>query len=309
MGSNIQTKVALIGGGPACATAAIQLNRSGVDITLIAKEIGGSIRNANLVENLLGFPEGIKGLDFVNLIKTQLLNNKIPYINEKVESVEYSESRYKIKTTSKEILSEHIIIGTGSIPKKLNIKGEKKAFELNKLYYEVYNVKNLSRNKSMLIIGSGDVAYDYAMSLIKSAESVSIIQRTSKTKSLPILQKRVESQNKIRVVKNREPVEIISENNTVTLLTKMQKRIIPMEADIILVAIGREPNIQFLSDELKALNKTPRKSSTIYFVGDAKEGNYRHVSIAMGDGMNVAMEIVKKLSEKEDYNGTTRQIW
>ena len=83
MGNNVQTKVALIGGGPACATTAIQLNRSGIDITLIAEEIGGAIRNANLVENLIGFPEGIKGLDFVNLIKTQLLNNKISYINER----------------------------------------------------------------------------------------------------------------------------------------------------------------------------------------------------------------------------------
>jgi len=42
---------------------------------------------------------------------------------------------------------------------------------------------------------------------------------------------------------------------------------------------------------------------------NAKKGNYRHVSIAMGDGMNVAMEIVKKLSEKGDYNGVTRQVW
>jgi len=307
--NKIKTKVALIGGGPACASAAIQLKRSGVDITLIAEEIGGAIRNANLVENLIGFPEGIKGQDFVNLIKAQLLNNKIPYIDEKVETVDYNKPVYRIKTSSKEIHSEFLIIGTGSIPKKLNVEGEKEAFEQNKLYYEVYNAKKHSNNKSILIIGSGDVAYDYAMSLINTANDIVIVQRTSKTKSLPILQERVKNQKKIKIIKNREPVEIVPVENKVALLTKMDDKSIPMEADIILVAIGKEPNIQFLPDELKAENDKPTENKSIFFIGDAKQGNYRHVSIAIGDGMNVAMEIVKKLSEKGDYNGVTRQVW
>jgi thioredoxin reductase (NADPH) len=309
VGNNVQTTVALIGGGPACVTTAIQLNRFGIDIRLIAEEIGGTIRNANLVENLVGFPEGIKGMDFVNLIKAHLLNNKIPYIGEKVKSVEYDKTTFKIKTANKEIHSKFLVVGTGSIAKKLNIDGEKEAFEQNKLYYEVYNVKMHSQSKSVLIIGSGDVAYDYALNLANNANDITIIQRTSKTKSLPILQKRVKNQKKIRIVKNREIIEIVPEKNKVTLLTKMEDMTIPMEADIILVAIGREPNIDFLSDELKDENFNPTKNNRIYFVGDAKKGNYRQVSIAMGDGMKAAMEIDKRLSLEEDTDGTHSQIW
>ena len=78
MKDKLSTQIALIGGGPACATAAIQLVRSGKEVIIIAKEIGGTIKNANLIENLIGFPEGIKGWEFVNLVKTQLLNNKSP---------------------------------------------------------------------------------------------------------------------------------------------------------------------------------------------------------------------------------------
>ena len=309
MESNIQTKVALIGGGPACATAAIQLNRSGVDITLIAEEIGGAIKNANLVENLLGFPEGIKGQDFVNLIKAQLLNSKIPYIGEKVETVEYNKPVYIIRTANRKIYSEFLVIGTGSIPKKLNVEGEKEAFEQNKLYYEVYNAKKHSHNKSILIIGSGDVAYDYAMSLVNIANNITIVQRTGKTKSLPILQERIKNQKKIKIIKNREAVEIVPVEDKIALITKMDDKTIAMETDIILVAIGKEPNIQLLPDELKAENEKSTNNKSIFFIGDAKKGNYRHVSIAMGDGMNCAMEIVKKLSEKGDYNGITRQVW
>ncbi len=299
-----EVKVALIGGGPACATAAIQLMRSGHQVTIIAKEIGGTIRNANLIENLIGFPDGIKGWEFVNLIKTQLLNNNIPYISEIVESVEHEESKYLIKTSQSEIQAEYLIIGTGSIPKKLEIKGEDEVLQENKLFYDIYDGKQLTKDKSILIIGSGDVAYDYAMNLRSTAKSISIIQRTSSTKSLPLLQERVEKEDKIRILKNREPVEIILQEEEVILLTKMENKIFPIEADLIIVAVGRVPNIQFLSQELRAEYEETLEGTKLYFVGDAKKGNYRQVSIAMGDGMKAAMEINKRLSLEGDTNGT-----
>ena len=304
MQNELKTQIALLGGGPACATAAIQLVRSGNKVIIVTEEIGGTTRNANLIENLIGFPEGIKGWEFVNLIKVQLLNNKIPYISEVVESVEHLESKYIIRTLKTEIYAEYLIVGTGSNPKKLDIKGEEEAFQSNKLFYEIYNGKHFTKDKTILIIGSGDVAYDYAMNLKSSAESISIIQRTSMTKSLPLLQDRVEKEKKIRIVKNREPVEIISEENKVILLTKMEEKIFPIEADIILVAIGREPNIGFLSKELKAEYEETLEGSKLYFIGDVKKGNYRQVSIAMGDGMKAAMEINKRISLEGDIDGT-----
>ena len=52
--------LAIIGGGPAGIAAAIQLKRYGSNPLLIEKdELGGSLLNANLVENYLGFPKGI----------------------------------------------------------------------------------------------------------------------------------------------------------------------------------------------------------------------------------------------------------
>ena len=54
----MRKKVVLIGAGPACVSAGIQLARSGIDPLIIASDIGGTVRNANLIENLIGFPEG-----------------------------------------------------------------------------------------------------------------------------------------------------------------------------------------------------------------------------------------------------------
>ena len=309
MTKKILTYVALVGGGPACATAAIQLKRSGIEVLIVTEKIGGTIRNANLVENLAGFPKGISGEEYVTLMEEQLEYSSIPIVKDRVNSISKTNDRYIILTEESEILSDYLIIGTGSKPCKLNIKGEDEAFNMNKLYYEIYNAKTDSKGKEITVIGSGDVAYDYSLNLSKVAKKITIVHRTEKTKSLPILQSRVEEENKINILINRIPYEIFMENERIILATKTDKEINEIESDLIIVAVGREPNIEFLSEDLKEEYETPKDESNLYFIGDVKKGNYRQVSIAMGDGMKASMEIVKKLSRKEDYNGTPRQVW
>lgn len=309
MNKKIQTHVALIGGGPACATAAIQLVRSGIETVIVTERIGGSIRNANLVENLIGFPEGISGEEYVELMEKQLDHSKIPIINEKVKSISRVNSKYSILAEDSEIISDYLIIGTGSIPVKLEINGEEEAFKEGRLFYEIYNARENSKGKVITIIGSGDVAYDYSLNLSKIAKQITIVQRTEKTKSLPILQKRVKEEKKINILSNKIPYEIFVENEKVILATRTEKEVNEIKSDLLIVAIGREPNIGFLSEDIKEEYENPKVESNLYFVGDVKIRNYRQVSIAMGDGMNCAMEIVKKLLRKEDIDGAPRQVW
>ena len=309
MTKKILTYVALVGGGPACLTAAIQLIRSGIEVSVVTEQIGGTIRNANLVENLVGFPKGISGEDYVELMEKQLENNEIPIIRERVKLISLEKEHYVIYTEESEIHSEYLIIGTGSKPSKLGINGEEEAFKKNKLFYENFNARKVARGKEITVIGSGDVAYDYSLNLSKIAKKITIIQRSEETKSLPILQKRVEEDKKINIVTSKIPYEIFTEEERIVLAIQTDKEIVEIQSDLILVAIGREPNIEFLSEALQEEYENPKEDSKLYFVGDVKKGNFRQISIAVGDGMKAAMEIVKKLSKKENYNGTSRQVW
>ncbi|MCK4538908.1 MAG: NAD(P)-binding domain-containing protein, partial [Candidatus Krumholzibacteria bacterium] len=64
MAETINTKLIIIGAGPAGIAAAIYLKRAGVDFVLLESgEPGGLLRNAFLVENYPGFPGGIKGAE------------------------------------------------------------------------------------------------------------------------------------------------------------------------------------------------------------------------------------------------------
>ena len=72
------TSVIIIGAGPAGIACAIQLKRYNIDSIVLEKdEIGGLLKNANLIENYLGFPNGISGKKLVQLINKQVRTSKI----------------------------------------------------------------------------------------------------------------------------------------------------------------------------------------------------------------------------------------
>ncbi len=60
----------------------------------------------------------------------------------------------------------------------------------------------------------------------------------------------------------------------------------------LIVAVGREPALEFLDKDIDI--KVLRKMERLYLIGDVKNGIYRQVGIAVGDGIKAAMEIAKK---------------
>lgn len=53
--------VAIIGGGPAGLSAAISAATEGLETILIADKIGGQAGTSTLIENVMGFPDGVSG--------------------------------------------------------------------------------------------------------------------------------------------------------------------------------------------------------------------------------------------------------
>jgi thioredoxin reductase (NADPH) len=309
-----ETVVALIGGGPACVTAAIQLTRAGLDNLLISDELGGKIRNANLVENLLGYPKGIDGEDLVQLIKQQTRKHNVIFLKRTVKFVEYKNVgtnafRFVITTDKEQIQSKYLIVGTGSKPKKLGIYGEEEAFAQKKLFYENYEARKHVKEKNVIIVGGGDTAYDYALNIKDSASNISIVQRSRISKSIPILQTRAQKEENIKIISGVTLNKIKLDGKIPMIDAKRDDRMLPLIGDVIIVAIGREPNLDIISEKLLEVYEGKSENSKLYFVGDVKKDNYRQVSIAMGDGMKAAMEIVKEVTIEESYHGASREIW
>jgi thioredoxin reductase len=87
-----KTEVIIVGAGPAGIATALQLKRQGMEAILFEKDrLGGLLINAWLVENVLGFPEGISGPNLVKLFCSQMKKFNINVVNETVMEIDYDE--------------------------------------------------------------------------------------------------------------------------------------------------------------------------------------------------------------------------
>jgi thioredoxin reductase len=103
---------------------------------------------------------------------------------------------------------------------------------------------------------------------------------------------------RITYYKNTELVGITGDSSDKMLLEcRGPQGMVKLDANYVLFALGREPQLDFLSDKLKMNVQKMEMKGSIYFVGDVKNVAFRQTAVAVGDGVMTAMKINKRLKE------------
>ena len=296
-------EVTIIGAGPAGIAAAIYLQRAELHPILLEKnEPGGLLRHAYLVENYPGFPSGISGYTLAEQFIEQLHMVGGSITKSGVKHAHHHDEKFYIKTNQGCIVSSTIIISTGTIPKKLEIPGAA-SIEGTRLFYEPRSMllKENEVKKRILVIGGGDIAFDYTLTLLNWGHEVTIISR-SKPTCLSLLQERV-MRNGATIHTMCVPEEIVGHSEDILLRCRRNEHIEELPFDFIVVACGRAPDTSFLSPILKKCFDAASDSSKtslpgLYFAGDVMRGIYRQTGIAVGDGIHAAMMVEHYLKTK-----------
>lgn len=285
-------KVAIIGAGPAGISAGIQLARYGIDYVIFEKYLpGGLIINANLIENYIGFPNGITGIGFSKLLHEHISKYKMKIIYEKVKQVKFINNKFSITTNKKKYLSDYLISASGTTPKKSFENLDEKISR--RIFYDIFHLLIMSKKK-IAIIGGGDAAFDYALNLSKK-NNVIILNRTNKIKSLDLLIKRVFKNKNIKYYSDTELQSLEFKNGKLILNCRRKKLSVRFECDYLVPAIGRKPDLDYFDSEFKT--EILQKSNRLFFAGDVKNGIYRQASIAVGDGIFAAMKIYRQINK------------
>lgn len=284
--------VIIIGAGPAGIAAAIQLKRYGLDFLLLEKgEAGGLLKNASLVENFPGFPKGIKGKSLISLFRKHLSISGIKILKEKVTDIKHKKNIYSVITEKKILFSRYLVIASGTKP----VEYKPAVFLKKNFYYEVHELEE-TRNKEVTVIGGGDAAFDYAYNLAGRGNKINILMRGSSPSCIPALLKSVRKSENINIngsIKT-ERVEESGDRILVHCIKRSRKK--TFESDILIAAVGRVPQTDFLKSISKKEYNALRKNS-LYFAGDIKNKIYRQAAISTGDGVRTAMEIYGKIKK------------
>lgn len=280
--------VTVIGAGPAGLACAIQLKRSGLSPVVIEKDrIGGLLLNANLVENYPGFPRGISGPELVRRFESQLRNTRVVARFEEVIELDHR-SVFRVRTERDEFESRFVVVACGTQPRQ--VSGLEIPDEVsNRIFYEVRDLPD-ARDKRMVIVGGGDAAFDYALNLVRK-NHVTILNRSDRPRCLRLLWERVRQSSGIEYIDDAMIFSVQPSPDGVRLAVRSSAGDWELAADYVIFAIGRIRNLGFLTERLRDRLSELEKDGLIHLVGDAKNGVYRQVSIAVGDGVRAAMHI------------------
>ena len=288
------TDVLIIGAGPAGLAAALQLQRRRVELVIFeARRVGGLLNNANLVENYPGFPGGIEGEELVERMEHQVTALGVEVTYEEVRNLDYAEGQFKAETQRAVYRAPVVIIASGTIgmtPEGINTP---QGLE-ERVLTEILTIKAVT-GKKVVIIGAGDLAFDYALNLGRRNE-VLILNRSTERKCLPLLWERA---RQIPAISYREQTRLVSiqagKDSRLRLVTEHPGGRNDTSCDYLVYAIGRRPNTAFLSGQVRQKVSELEQNGLLYTIGDVKNGIYRQIAIAVGDGILAAMQIIKNM--------------
>lgn len=297
--------VIIIGSGPAGLTAALYATRANLKTLVIAgRAWGGQLMLTTLVENYPGFPEGIQGPDLMAAMRKQAEHHGAQIIDVDFKSADYGSQPFKIRTDDdKEYSSKTVIIATGADTKWLEVPGEKERIGRGVSSCAPCDGP-FFRNKNVIVVGGGDSAMEEALVLTKFANSVTVIHRRDQFRASQVMQERVKTNPKIKILFNSQILEILGEGKVEKVKIKNNKtnEVTEMPIDGVFVAIGHIPNSALFQgidrDErgfIKVYNHTKTNIDGVFVAGDVHDAEYKQAVTAAGFGCMAALEVDKYL--------------
>src|SRR5208283_1306529 len=108
-------KVTILGSGSAGLTAAIYAARANLEPLVIqGLQAGGQLTITSDVENFPGFANGILGPELMEEMHKQAERFGTQFIYDNAESVDLTKRPFTITTSSEQIITDTLIIGTGA---------------------------------------------------------------------------------------------------------------------------------------------------------------------------------------------------
>jgi len=316
--ARIESRVLIIGAGPAGYTAAIYAARANLQPVLVTGiQPGGQLTTTTGVENFPGFAQAVQGPELMEQMRQQAEHVGARILYDTITSVDLAQDPIVALGDSGDVyFVDALIVATGAQAKWLGSPGEAD--------YSGYGISACAvcdgffyRGKEVVVIGGGNTAVEEALYLTNHASKVTLIHRRDKLRAEQILQDRLFAHPKIEVVWNAEVVSFLGERQPSPRLCGLQLRDrttgaeTSISADGAFVAIGHDPATAIFRAQLDMTEagyikiapwSTTTSRSNVWSAGDVSDDRYKQAVVAAGMGCMAALEAEKYLAERKAPN-------
>ena len=173
--------LAIVGAGPAGLAAAVYAASEGLDVLVIETESpGGQAGSSSRIENYLGFPTGVSGMELSARAITQAQKfGARMLVARSVVRLDCKKPLYEIVLDDGSVLrARAIVISTGAQYKKPAISNLSQ-FEGQGVYYGATHIEaQLCEKENVVVVGGGNSAGQAAVFLSQTARKVHMLVRS-----------------------------------------------------------------------------------------------------------------------------------
>jgi thioredoxin reductase (NADPH) len=312
--------VIVVGAGPAGLAAAVYAASEGLDVLMIETNApGGQAGSSSKIENYLGFPTGVSGLELASRATTQAQKfGADMLIARSVVRLGCERRPYEVVLESGDkVPARAIVIATGAQYNKPDLVNLAQ-FEGEGIYYGATHIESqLCGNEEVAVVGGGNSAGQAAVFLSQTASKVHMLVRAGElasTMSRYLIQRLTENarielhfNTEIVAVEGRGRLERVvwkdrkigktSTNNVrhVFIMTGASPRTDWLRGCIAMddkgfILTGRDLDAPAAGDQNPRwpLSRPPQMLETslpgVFAVGDVRAGNVKRVASAVGEG-------------------------
>ena len=312
MTKETNTRLLIIGSGPAGYTAAVYASRAMLNPILVQGfQPGGQLTITTEVENWPG-EKKIQGPDLMNNMEEHAKAVGTEIIFDHIEKIDLSKRPFKATGQSGQLyIADSVVLATGAQAKWLGLKSEEK--------FKGFGVSACAtcdgffyKGQEIVVIGGGNTAVEEALFLTNFASKVTLIHRRDQLRSEKILQDRLFKNDKIETLWFHEVEEILGDENPLGVTGIKVKhiktnKITQIDCKGVFVAIGHAPENALVKNQLEThmggyVVTKPNSTSTsipgVFVAGDLTDYIYRQAVTSAGMGCMAALEAEKFLAKE-----------
>jgi thioredoxin reductase (NADPH) len=313
MSKTHETRMLILGSGPAGLSAAIYAARAGLKpIVVQGIQPGGQLTITTDVENYPGFRDVVQGPWLMEEMTAQAEHVGTTMIYDIIVDVDLTQRPFRLTGDGGDIyVADTLVISTGAQAKWLGLpsetamqgKGVSACATCDGFFY---------RGKKVAVIGGGNTAVEEALYLTNHSPDVTLIHRRDSLRAEKILQDRLFAHPNITVLWNKGVEEFVGGGDPEGLVALSLKdtvtgEISSLSVDGAFVAIGHSPATELFVGKLpmdegyllveKGTSRTEIEG--VFAAGDVTDKIYRQAVTAAGMGCMAALDAEKFLAHAD----------